>query len=171
MRRFVAIVIVVLLLAGAGGYLVLERAHRAELAAVRGEAEARIEAERRAAVATVRELAEDIARTLAAAVAPAVAAGDRERLDAVAAAAVAGHRIAAVLILDPGGEVVATSDLRFRGRRLGEAWARAALAAQAPTVLDEPATPGQLQAAAPVVSGGARLGAVIVRLDVRRPAS
>jgi len=164
-RRVVLVMVTVAVAAVGVGYLVLERAHRRELAGARAEAEARLAAVRGAAVMGERALAEDLVRALAAAVAPAAASGETERLQEVAAELVRGRRVAWMVVLAPDGTAVAASDLRYRGRRPDEAWVESALRAGRPVVVGVETGGGPFIAAAPVVAGGRRVGTVVVRVE------
>lgn len=160
MQRFLAILLIVILAAAGVGYLVLQAKHGKEVAAVRAAAEERVEAEHRQAAAVTGELAEDLARALAVTLADDVARQDTAALETEVAALVRGHRIAGVIVLDRDGNVLATSDLRYRDRRLDDPATRAALEANEVTTAAEPPAPGQTEVDAPVLSAGRKVGAI-----------
>ena len=166
MQRFLLIVLVILLVATGVGYLVLDRQHQAALAAVQTTHDEALAECRGEALDVARELAADIARVLSATTADEVARGDEAALDPRLAAVVQGNRVLSVLVLAPGGRVLAATDLRFRGRALDDDASRAALAADEPTILGVAETPGQVEAAAPLVHDGERVGAVRVTVAV-----
>ncbi len=166
MQRFLAILLVVLLAAGAVGYLVLRNTHEKALSAARAAAEERVEAERSHAAEVIGELAEDMARALAVTMADEVARQDVAALETEVAAVVQGHRVAGVLVLDTEGNVLATSDLRYRGRRQDDEAARRAMAVTAVTRAPEPPAPGQLEIDAPILSAGRRAGTLRLFIDV-----
>lgn len=166
MRRFVAALFVVLLVAGGVGYFVLQSRHGHEMAAVRATAEERIEAEHRQGATVARELAEDLAGSLAVTLADDVARQDTAALEGEVAAVVRGHRVAGLIVLDPDGYVLATSDLRYRGRRLDDPASRAALAATSVSTAGEPPSPGQTEVDAPVMAAGRKVGVLRVFVEL-----
>ncbi len=166
MQRFLIILLVTVLAAGAVGYLILQRAHGKAIAELRATAEERVEAERRQAAEVLGQLAQDLARTLAVTLADDVARQDVAALEAEVAAVVQGNRIAGVLVLDDEGNVLATSDLRYRDRRLDDPATRRALAVTTVTTAEEPPSPGQLEVDAPILSAGRRVGTLRLFVDV-----
>ncbi len=166
MQRFLAILLIVVLVAAGVGYLVLQTRHGRELAAVRAAAEGRVEAEHRQAAQVTSELAEDLARALAVTLADDVARQDTAALESEVAELVRGHRLAGIIVLDRDGNVLAASDLRYKNRRLDDPATRAALAATQVTTAAEPPAPGQTEVDAPVLSAGRKVGAIRIFLEL-----
>jgi hypothetical protein len=167
MQKFLVGLVVVLLLAGAAGFLVLTHQSRTMLDAATSEAEQAQLADRQAAAAVARELAEDMARMLSAVLADDIAQGNLEAVEAQLATAVQGNRLAGVLVVAVDGTVLTSTDLRYRGRTLHDDVTRRALAATEVAVLEEPPAPGQIEVDAPLMAGGSRIGVlrVFVQLD------
>jgi len=166
MQRFLAILLVIVLAAAAAGYFVLQRAHGKEVTALRAAAEERIEAERQNAAEVVGQLAQDLAGALAVTLADDVARQDVAALEAEVAAIVQGHRVAELVVLDGEGNVLATSNLRYRGRRLDDPATRRALAVTEVTTVEEAPSPGQLEVDAPILSAGRRVGTLRLFIEV-----
>lgn len=154
--------VVVLAMVGAVVFFVESRGHAKELEQLLGEADERVTSAQSAASELGRELAGDIARVLAATIADDLVRADRSMLDAQLAAVVRGDHVVGVVVLGPGGEVIAATDQHFAGRTLDDPAAERALASTAVTVMpDGPAT-GQVEAVAPLFAGSERAGTVRV---------
>lgn len=166
MKRFLAIVVVVLLVAAGAGYLVMRSQQRREVAALTARLDQAVAEQRQRDGAVARDLAQDMARTLAATVAGDLAAGDADGLNAELADVVQGRRVTGVIVLDPAGKVVASTDLRYRDRVLDDEATRQALAATAVTVAPTAPAPGQLEVDAPVERSGAKVGVLRVFVDL-----
>lgn len=166
MRTFVSIVVVLIVASLAAGYLVLTSGHRRALAEVREAADIRQAATHREAAITARELAEDTARILATAIAPAVVRGEFGALEGELAAMVRGHRLAGVIVLDRAGVVLATTDRRWAGRTLDDPMSLAALSVPTITVAPEAPAPGQIEIQAPLVVGSERVGTLRVMVEL-----
>jgi hypothetical protein len=105
---------------------------------------------------------------LALAVADPIGRGDTAAVDALLADAVRGDRLVGVMVLDPSGEVLSSTDLRWRGRRLDDAAALKAMAVREPTVLG-PSAGGELEVAAPVEVSGVRVATVRATFSLGGP--
>jgi|GEM_PF-4205355 len=162
----VLVTVVVLAIVGTVVFLVKGRDHARELKQLLGEADERVASAQAAAGELGRELAGDIARCLAATIADDLIRPERSMLDAQLAAIVRGDHVAGVLVLGPGGEVIAATDRRFAGRTLDDPTAMRALATTAVTVMPDGPAPGQVEAAAPLYAGSERVGTVLVFVDL-----
>lgn len=165
MNRFLAILLIVAIVAGAVGYVVINARHEKELSAVRAAAEGRVEAETRRAHEISEDLAVDLARVMATTLADDVARQEGAAIEAQLAAAVKGHRIAGVIVLSPEGDVLAATDMRYSGRRLEDPNTLAALRATKAAAAEQPPAPGQLEVHAPIVNAGNQVGALRLFLD------
>lgn len=159
MQKFLAVLLVLVLAAAGVGYLLLERRQAAALDAVRSASGQAVDEARAEAATVAEQLARDTTRVLALAVADPVGRDDTTAVDSLLAAAVRGDRLVGVMVLDPSGEVLSSTDLRWRGRRLDDADALKAMAVKEPTVLGPDAN-GEIEAAAPVEVGGVRVATV-----------
>ena len=162
MKKFLAIVVVLLIIAGGIGYLVLQSKHAAELKKVQDAAEAQVVAQQKKDQSAIMDLAQDLSRTLAVTLADDIARKDFAAVEGQLGSVVQGRRVAGVLVLDQDGTVLAATDLRYHGRRLDDPATRAALGVTAVTVAQEPPAPGQVEVDVPVTSGGKRIATLRV---------
>ena len=154
-NRTAAIVAVVLLLLGLVGFFVLQGRHGREMKDLR--AEARL---------TATGLAMDVTRTLATTISDDAARLEHAMLDAQLAAIVRGRHVAAVMVVNRNGEVVATTDQRQAGRQMDDVASQAALAVNEVTAMETQPTPGQIEVAAPLFVGPERIGTVRVFVEL-----
>ena len=159
-------VIVVLLVVIAVGYAWLGIIHSRNLAALEEETEERIAENRLVASRMARELSEDLTRVVAIAAAVNVAAGEVGRLEAELGAMVRGHRLAAVIVLDRTGRVLASTDRRWAGRTLDDPLTLHALTVTEVGPAPEAPAPGQLEIHAPLLVGAQQVGALRVAVDL-----
>jgi preprotein translocase subunit SecG len=159
MQRFLAVLLVLVLAVAGVGYLLLQRQHAAALKAVETASSGAVAEARAQAENAAEQLARDTTRVLALAVADPIGRGDTTAVDALLADTVQGDRLVGVMVLDPSGEVLCSTDLRWRGRRLDDADALKAMAVREPTVLG-PSAGGELEVAAPVEVSGVRVATV-----------
>lgn len=169
MQRFLAVLLVLVLAAAGVGYLLLQRQHAAALDAVQTASSGAADEARAQAAVAIEQLARDTTRVLALAIADPVGRGDTPAVDTLLAAAVGGDRLVGVMVLGPSGEVLSSTDLRWRGRRLDDADALKAMAVREPTVLG-PTAGGELEVAAPVVVSGVRVATVRATFQLGEPA-
>ncbi len=162
MKKFLAIVVVLLIVAGGIGYLVLQSKHAAELKHVRETAQAQVIAQQKKDAHAVMDLAQDLTRTLAVTLADDIARKDFPSVESQLESIVQGRRVAGILVLDQDGNVLAATDLRYHGRRMDDAATRAALGVTTVTAAAEPPAPGQLEVDAPISSGGRRIATLRV---------
>ena len=167
MQRFLTVLLVIVLLATGVGYLVLRHQGEARIERITAETHARLAQVRQEGREVVIGLGRDLATTLAVFLADDVAAGNLELVESRLTPIVQGQRVAGVLVVDPGGRVLAATDLRYRGRTLDDAATRQALAAEGVVVAKEPPAPGQVEIDAPVFSSGRRIATVRLFLDLR----
>jgi hypothetical protein len=164
--KAIAFVILILLAVIAGGYFWMQHrqqsaVHIAEATAQQQTVELRQQGEQLG-----QQLAQDIARTLAVTLYDRVSQGQTSALEAVLANIVRGHRIATIMVVDPQGKVVATTDLRYANRTLPEAEAQRLSGLTGITIAPTPPARDQVEADAPLQSGGERAGTVRVFVDV-----
>ncbi len=167
MQRFLAILVAVLILAGAAGYLVLERQHAAEIERITAETHARLAQVRQEQEQVIRGLGQDLATTLAVLLADEIARGNLALVEARLTPIVQGQRVAGILVVDQAGQVLAATDLRYRGRTLDDGATRQAIAVENVVVAESPPAPGQLEIDAPVFSSGQRVATVRLFLDLK----
>ncbi len=153
--RPILIVAAVLIVIGFIGFLVLQGQH--------GKA---LKAQHDRAAATASEMAIDLTRVLATTIADDAARLEHAMLDMQLATVVRGRHVAAVVVLNPSGEVLATTDQRWAGRTLDDAETMAAMAVNEATVMPAAPVPGQIEVAAPLFVGPDRLGTVRVFVDL-----
>ncbi len=159
MQRFLAVLVVVLLAAAGVGYLVLDRRHDAALEAEKAACRSELEAGQEHTSEVAASMARDLTQVLAVGIADEVGRGDVAALDAILAGTVRGDSLVEVIVIGPTGEVLSSTDLRWRGRTLDDAAGLKALAVREVTSLDrDPA--GRLEVAAPVEVGGVRVATV-----------
>ncbi len=171
MKKFLAIVLLLVIVAAGIGYLVLRSRYTGEVRKVRANAESRLTAVRRESMTAVRDLAADLVRTLSVTLADDIARKDFPAVQAETEAIVKGRRVAGILVLADDGTVVAATDTRYQGRKLDDPATRQALAATAIVVSETPPAPGQLEVDAPVRSAGRRVATLRVFFDVGGPRS
>ena len=157
--KAVAFVILVLIAIIVGGYFWTQsRLHR-ETQAARATAQQQGEK-------LGRELAEDIARTLAGTLYGPVSQGKTASLEPIPANIVRGHRIAAVMVVDPQGKVIATTDLRYSNRTLPESEIQRLANLTGGVIAPTPPARDEVEADAPIQLGGERSGTVRVFVDI-----
>ena len=166
MRTVVSIVVVLIVVGLLTGYWMLTSGHRRALDEIRETAAMQRTADHREAVVTARELAEDTARILATAIAPAVIRGEFGALEGELAAMVRGHRLAGIIVLDRAGVVLATTDRRWAGRTLDDPMSLKAMDIHQITVAPEAPAPGQIEVQAPLVVGSERVGTLRVMVEL-----
>lgn len=165
--KAIGITVLVCTLVGAIAYVWLQAKHRKEIEQLQAAAAAEITALRQTASTVAVELATDLTQVLGTTISDDVARVEHAMLDAQLATIVRGHRVSGVIVMNPNGEVVATTDQRFAGRTLDDAAAKAATAVTEITVQPTSATaPGHIEVAAPLSVGTTRLGTVRVFVDV-----
>ncbi|NOZ79915.1 MAG: hypothetical protein GXP48_12205 [Acidobacteria bacterium] len=162
MKKFLAIVIALLIVAGGIGYLVLRSRYAAELKKVQANAQEQVAAQQKKDLGAIEDLARDLSRTLAVTLADDIARKDYPAVEGQLGSIVRGRRVAGVLVLDQDGNVLAATDLRYHGRRMDDAVTRKALGVTAVTISDEPPAPGQMEIDVPVSSGGRRIATLRV---------
>ena len=149
------IVAAVLIIIGFIGFLVLQGRHGKALIA-----------QHERAVATASEMAIDLTRVLATTIADDAARLEHAMLDMQLATIVRGRHVAGVVVLNPSGEVLATTDQRWAGRTLDDAETVAAMAVNEATLMPSTPMPGQIEVAAPLFVGSDRLGTLRVFVDL-----
>ncbi len=162
MKKFLVIVIVLLIVAGGIGYLVLQSRQATELKKVQETAQKNLVAQQKRDQRTIIDLAQDLSRTLAVTLADDIARKDFTSVEGQLESVVQGRRVAGILVLDQDGNVLAATDLRYHGRRMDDAATRSALGVTTLTVASEPPAPGQLEIDVPVSSGGRRIATLRV---------
>lgn len=164
--KAVFITILVLVIAGAAGFLWLSHQHTLELGRLQTDAMTQQAETARQATAVATDLASDLTATIAVLIADDVGRLEFERVNAALATVVHGHRVAGVVVLAPDGTVVAATDQRFAGRTMEDVETRAALKATAVTVVPNERAPGEVEIVAPLVSANQNVGAVRVFVDL-----
>jgi hypothetical protein len=165
MRILIALLLCVLLAAGAG-YFLLEHRHETELEGFRQAQSDELTRLRADHEERLAEMALDAARVLAAGAEGLLGPEDAGRLEEMLAAAVSGHRLVGVIVLDSDGSVLSSTDLRFRGRQLEDPATREALAVDEPTIMPGKPVVGELEVAAPLGGADQRFGAVRVFFEL-----
>jgi len=168
MQKVLTGLIVIVLVVGlaALGWLLLSRQHGRALDAVAVEGVAAVEGQRVAAAQIARELAMDATRGIALAIAEPVARADFSAVETTLAKAVQGHRFAGFQVLSLDGEVLATTDLRFRGRTLDDPAARRALTAMEPAVAPDCPQPGQIEVHLALTAGQEHVGVLRAFVEI-----
>lgn len=166
MRRFLGILVVLLLLAGTIGYLVLRSQQRSAIEALQAQKDQAVVEQRQQDAGVARDLAMDLTRALAATTASTVARGEADTLNSELAAVVKGKRVAGIIVVDPTGVVVASTDLRYRGRTLQDPATQHALAVAEVSLAAAPPAPSQVEVDAPLFVGSQEVGALRVFVDL-----
>ncbi len=166
MRRFLGILVVLLLVAGAVGYFLLRSQSRSAIQALEAQMDQAVASQKEKDAGIARDLALDLTRTLAVTMASTVARGDADTLNSELAAVVKGKRVAGVIVVDPTGTVLASTDLRYRGRTLDDSATQHALEISEVSLAAGPPAPAQVEVDAPVFVGSQKVGALRVFVDL-----
>lgn len=165
--KAIGITVLVLTLLGVIAYVRLQAKHQKEIEQLQAANAAEVAGLRQTASTVAIELATDLTQVLGTTISDDVARAERGMLEAQLATIVRGHRVTGVIVMDPKGEVIASTDQRFAGRTLDDAAAQAAMAVNEPSVLPAPSgASDQIEVAAPLSVGTTRLGTVRVFIDV-----
>lgn len=165
--KAIGITVLVLTLVGAIAYVFLHARQRKEIEQLQAAGAAEVAGLHQTASTVVVELATDLTQVLGTTISDDVARAEHGMLEAQLATIVRGHRVTGIIVMNPKGEVIASTDQRFAGRTLDDAAAQAAMAVSEPTVLPtSTGTSGQVEVAAPLFVGTTRLGTVRVFIDV-----
>jgi cytoskeletal protein RodZ len=163
------VLFLLLVVAGGVGYWWLQRQQQNEIQAVQTSADKRIAVAKKADEATAKDLAEDIARSLAATLPAAVARGETGALQSQLGLIVQGHRVTAIMVLDVAGKVLATTDLRWVGRAPDDPAAQRAMRVDKVTVQPGTTSSGEVEVDAPLLAGLERVGTLRVFVDLGAP--
>ncbi len=166
MQRFLAILVVVLLAVGGVGFFVVRSQQRSAMQTLEQRLDQAVAEQKQQDAGIARDLAMDLTRVLAATTASTVARGDAETLNSELAAAVKGRRLAGVIVVDPAGVVVASTDLRYRDRTLDDPATQHALEVAEVSVAAAPPAPAQAEVDAPLFVGSQKVGALRVFVDL-----
>lgn len=164
--KAVAFVILILVAIIVGGYFWMQHQQQSAVQRAQASAQQQTVELHQQGQQLGQQLAEDIARTLAVTLYDRVSQGQTSALEPILANIVRGHRIATVMVVDPQGKVVATTDLRYANRSLPEEEAQRLSGLTGITIAPTSPARDQVEADAPLQSGGERVGTVRVFVDV-----
>ncbi len=169
MQRFWLVVIALLIVVGGGGYLYLGHQHQTQQQELRATYEAELDAQQERTRQLARDLAHDFTAALAGGLVNEVVGGDSQALQDRIVAAVKGRRVARIIVLDPEGLVLASTDLRYTDGTMEDPLTRQVLAVEDIQVLDSDVEGGalnRLEVAAPVRVAAQKVAAVRVTFDL-----
>ncbi|MCG6964504.1 MAG: hypothetical protein LJE95_14700 [Acidobacteria bacterium] len=166
MRRFLAVLLVLVLIVAGGGYLWLQHRHTLEMERLTAETNSQLTQARTRYLAVAQDLAEDAAGALAVTLAGDIARQEYAAIDAELGTVVQGHRLTGIIVLGQDGKVLSATDLRYRGRTLDDPATKRALAVNETVTAAEAPQPGQIEVDSPVFSGGQRLATLRVFVDI-----
>lgn len=166
MNRFLGVLVLLLIAAGAGGYFWLTHEQGSRLERQEQTAKLQVEAVQERAGTAARRLAGDLTTVLATAISGDLSRGDYGALQSEVDTMVHSERLVRIIVLGSGGQVVATTDRHYVGQGAEEPGNRRAAAVASLTVVSEGLAPGVIELDAPVVAGGQRVGSVRVFVNV-----
>ena len=170
MQRLMLVLIGVLIIVIGVGYLYLGHRHQQQMAELQTASDQRQAALEQRTDQLARDLALDFTAALAGGIVNDVVGGDRKLLQDRIVAAVKGRRVARIIVLDPTGAVLASTDLRFTNGTMEDPTSRRVLTVDDVTVVSPADDGGQLEVAAPVRVAAQSVAAVWVTFDLQVPA-
>jgi hypothetical protein len=166
MNRFLGVLVLLLIAAGAAGYFWLTHEQRSRLESQEQTAKLQAQTMQAGADTAARQLAGDLTTILATGISGDLLRGDYGTLQNEVDAMVHGHRVVRIIVLGSGGQVVATTDRRYAGRGAEEPGNRLAAGVDSLTVISEDLAPGVIELDSPVLADGQRVGSVRVFVNV-----
>jgi hypothetical protein len=169
MQRVMVVVIGVLVVVGGVGYLYMGHQQQTKQEELRAVYEARIDAQQQRTEQLARDLAHDFTAALAGGLVNEVVGGDSQALQDRIVAAVKGRRVARIIVLDPEGAVLASTDLRYTDGVMEDPLTRQALTVEDVEVLsssDEGEVLASLEVAAPVRVAAQKVAVVRVAFEL-----